>query len=128
MQNILSITTFTLLFSISTALSITLLGDRNLISGNLLSLTKMVSILTNWKFILSMSLAVLARFSFVMLNNSLLKVDRLAASSTTISSFITCFAFVFIVASNVLFLDEKLSVQQGVGAIIIICGVFTMMH
>jgi drug/metabolite transporter (DMT)-like permease len=107
--------------------SIVFLGDRNLISGNLRSLPVILKILVNWKFLLSMALALLARVSFVFLNNILMNDSKLAQASTTLTTFITLLSIVFIVAANYFFLHEKLSTQQIFGAIIILGGVALMM-
>ncbi len=123
------LTTFFLVFiyCIATTVSIVLLGDRSLISGNLFRFETLFSLITNWKFILAMSSAVLARITFVLINNSLLKNPNLAPIATTITVFITLLSLIFIVIANYFFLNEKLSVQQAVGAVIILTGVVVMM-
>jgi drug/metabolite transporter (DMT)-like permease len=103
------------------------LGDRSLISGNLLEWSAIVKLLFNWKFILAMTLAVFARISYVFLNNSFLKVPRLASISTTLTTFVTLISLLFIVLANYYFLDEKLNMQQMAGAAIILLGVGIMM-
>lgn len=87
----------------------------------------MVSLIFNWKFILAMVFAVVCRISFIMLNNALLKVPRLASSSTTITTFATLLSLGFVLVANYLFLNEKLSLQQVIGAFIILVGVTIMM-
>jgi drug/metabolite transporter (DMT)-like permease len=103
------------------------LGDRSLISGNLLELSAIIKLLFNWKFILAMTLAICARVSYVFLNNSFLKVPRLASISTTLTTFVTLISLLFIVLANYYFLDEKLNMQQMAGAGIILLGVAIMM-
>lgn len=122
-------TTFFLVFiyCITTTVSIVLLGDRSLISGNLFRLETLFSLVTNWRFILAMFSAVASRITFVLINNSLLKNPDLAPIATTITVFITLLSLIFIVIANYFFLDEKLSVQQLVGAVIILTGVVVMM-
>lgn len=118
---------WTIMYSIATAGSITLLGQRDLISGNLFSFEKIIALLINWKFIFSMLLALMARVSFIMTNNSLLKIPRLAANSTTITAFVTLIGLVLIVVFNYIFLKEKLNLNQAIGAFLIMFGIFMML-
>ncbi|MEI6265722.1 MAG: EamA family transporter [Sphingobacteriia bacterium] len=74
-----------------------------------------------------MTLAICARVSYVFLNNSFLKVPRLASISTTLTTFVTLISLLFIVLANYYFLDEKLNMQQMAGAGIILLGVAIMM-
>jgi len=116
-----------IVFSISTAVSITLLGDRSLISGNLFEAKNIIRLVTHYKFFLAVIFAVFARFSFIFINNSLLKVERLAGSSTTVTAFICAMSFIFVVVTNYIFLHERLSIQQGVGSILILAGVWMLL-
>lgn len=116
-----------LAFCITNALSIVLMGDRSLISGNLLDMTNLMRILIHWKFILAMIFAVLTRLNFIMLNNTLLKIPKLADASTTVATFATLLSLIFIVVANYFFLDEKLNMQQSVGAFIVLVGVCVML-
>ncbi len=120
---VLIIIFWTIVYCLSTAFSIVLLGDRNLISGNLLTFDAIVKLLFNWKFILAMGLAIFSRMSFIFLNNSFLKVPRLASVSTTLTTFVTLLSIIFIVLANYIFLQEKLNLQQLIGAFLIIAGV-----
>ena len=113
-------------YSITTVFSIVLLGDRSLISGNLFELKNIYLLLINWKFILSMTLAVCSRISFILLNNAVLKVPKLSNASTTITAFLTLTSFIFIVIANHYFLKERLNLQQGFGAFVILIGVGIM--
>jgi len=118
---------WTIIFSISSATSITLLGQRDLISGNLFEIRKVVSILLDWRFLLSMIFALFSRFSFMMTNNALLKVSRLANASTTITTFVTLISLIFIVITNYIFLKERFNISQVIGGLIVIVGVFILM-
>ena len=118
---------WTLIYSIATAFSIVLLGQRDLISGNLLDLKRLFLLIINWKFIVSMLFALTARMAFVMTNSSLLKIPRLADSSTTITTFITLFCLILVVIANIIFLKEKINVAQGVGAAMIMIGIWIML-
>jgi drug/metabolite transporter (DMT)-like permease len=114
---------WTIVYCLANTFSIVLLGDRKLISGNLLNMENIIRLIFNWKFILAMALAVLARVSFIMLNNALLKIPRLANASTSICTFITLLSLVFILLANYVYLNEKLNLQQAIGAFVIIIGV-----
>lgn len=118
---------WTAIYSVATASSIVLLGQRDLISGNLLELKRLFLLIINWKFIVSMIFALIARMSFIMTNNTLLKIPRLADSSTTITTFITLFCLILVVIANVIFLKEKINVMQGVGATMIMIGIWIML-
>lgn len=117
-----------IVYCLATAFSIVLLGDRGLISGNLFSLGNVIKLVFNWKFILSMSLAVLSRLSFILINNTLLKISYLADISTTLSVFITLTSIIFIVIANHLFLKESLTIKQAIGAFIVLTGIFIMLN
>lgn len=107
--------------------SVVLLGSRELISGELISSKKFLWVITDWRFILSMLLAVLARATFVMVNNSLLKIPGLADASTSITTIISQFAVVFIVIANIIFLQERISLHQGIGMAMVLTGLFLVL-
>ena len=124
----LSIAALTLIFSLATAASTTLLGDRGLLAGNMLSVDWAWRLLLHWKLWLSIGLAILARISFVGINHFALKIPALASAATTVTAFITCIAFIFLVGANVLFLNEKVSLTQLCGIGLIMTGVFVMVR
>jgi drug/metabolite transporter (DMT)-like permease len=115
-------------FCLTTAISIVLLGDRSLISGDMRQIENIVRLIFSWKFILSMTFAVLTRLSFIMINNSMLKIPKLASASTTITTFATLLSLVFVVIANYYFLNEKLNLQQAAGAFIILIGIAIMVN
>jgi drug/metabolite transporter (DMT)-like permease len=117
-----------MVYCLSTAFSIVLLGDKGLISNNLYKFNNVLLLITNWKFILSMSLAVLSRISFVLINNTLLKIPYLANTATTVSVFITLLSIIFILLANHFFLKETLNMKQAIGAVIVLTGVFIMLN
>lgn len=117
---------YTILFSLVTVISILLTGSRSFISGGELNLMKIVRMVLDWHFILGAGFAFLARLLFIMVNNSLLKIPNLANSSTTITMFITSIAMVFVIIANYYFLGERINVSQGVGAFIILVGIFVI--
>jgi drug/metabolite transporter (DMT)-like permease len=114
-----------LLFNLATAFSIALTGDRGIISGNMAA--HFWQILFNWKFILAMVLAVASRLLFMLINNQLLKIPSLAQNSTTITVFLTASSYIFIVLVNFLILNEHLTLQQIIGSVVVIAGIFIIM-
>ena len=120
----LSVIIYTIVFSVVTVISILLTGSRSFITGDTMTPIKVIKLLLDWHFILGAGFAFLARLSFILINNSLLKMPNLAGSSTTITAFITSIAMIFVIAANYLFLGERISVSQGVGAFLILVGIF----
>jgi drug/metabolite transporter (DMT)-like permease len=118
---------WTIVYSLSTAISITLLGSRDLIGGNLANIKTILNLVISWQFILAMILAIFSRFSFIVLNNLILKVPSLAASATTITALITVISFIFIIASNYLILHERLAPHQLLGAGVIFIGIIVLL-
>ena len=111
-------------FCISTAGSIALLGDRQLISGNLFEYKNFIHLVTHYKFLFAVLFALLARLSFIFMNNSLLGIERLSHNSTTITALVSSVAFVFITLANYIFLHERLSIHQIIGAGFIMTGIW----
>jgi drug/metabolite transporter (DMT)-like permease len=119
----LAVVLWTAIFSLVTVTSIILTGSRSLIDGDI-NFIRLLHILIDWRFLLGASFAFIARLSFIMINNALLKIPDLAASSTTITTFITSIAMVFVIIANYYFLGERISLTQGVGAFVILIGIF----
>lgn len=117
---------WTIIFSLTGAAVTVLLGDRNLLAGNLLNFTKFVSLIFHWKFIVAVALSFVARYSFMLINNSMLNIPSLAQNSTTITALITSIGMIFMIAANFIFLGERLNIQQGIGAFVILLGVWIM--
>ena len=120
-KNMLQITILVLLFSITSAASIVLIGGRNII-GVEMNLINIMKILFSWQFILGAVFAFLSRLLFLMTNSAIYKIPALSISSTTITMLITSFALIVVIAANYYFLGERLNFSQGIGAIIIIIG------
>jgi len=114
---------WTTLFSVVTVASITLMGSRDLIGGQI-DFIRILKIMLDWKFLLGAFFAFLARLFFIMINNTLYNIPELSSSSTTITAFITSVAMIFVIIANYYFLDEKISFSQGMGAFIILVGIF----
>lgn len=120
----LQVAIYTLLFSLVTVVSILLTGSRSFISGSEMTPMSVAKMIFDWHFILGAGFAFAARLFFIMVNNSLLKIPELANSSTTITTFITSIAMVFVIIANYYFLGERINLTQGVGAFIILLGIF----
>jgi drug/metabolite transporter (DMT)-like permease len=112
-----------IIFSITSTGTTVLLGDRNILSGNLLEFKKFISLIFHWRFIVAMILAFGARYSFMLINNNLLKYPHLAQNSTTITALITSVVFIFIIIGNRIFLKERIDLRQGLGALLIMIGI-----
>jgi len=119
----LAVIFWTILFSLATVISITLTGSRALISGDF-TLLRTIKMILDWHFIVGASFAFLARLFFILVNNSLLKIPHLAQSSTSITMFITSIALVFVLIANYYFLGERINLTQGIGAFVILFGIF----
>jgi drug/metabolite transporter (DMT)-like permease len=112
-------------FSLTNALSTSITGNRDLISGNFLS--RITSIIFDWRFILAMALAVGSRFLFIWINSTLLTIPSLARNSTTLTVFITTISYIFIIVANAVILQESLTLKQYSGAAIVIIGIIIML-
>lgn len=119
---------FTIIFSVAGAATTTLLGDRNLISGNLLSLNKFIAVILHWRFTVAILSAFVARYAFMLVNNSVLKIPSLAANSTNVTALITSIGFLFLLLANYIFLNEKITLQQGIGGILIMFGTWVILR
>lgn len=115
----------TILFGIFSAASIVFTGDRGLISGNLRG-SNFIHLILDKRFIFAMILAVASRFTFIFINNTLLQMPEFAKNSTTITSFITAISYIFIIVANYLFLHERLTVTQIIGAGLVMVGIAIM--
>jgi drug/metabolite transporter (DMT)-like permease len=113
----------TVLFSITTVISILLLGSRAII-GSDMTVIRVIQILFSWQFILGAIFAFGSRLLFMLINSALYKMPSLSASSTTITTLITTSSLIFVMIANYFFLDERINLVQGVGALVIIAGIF----
>jgi drug/metabolite transporter (DMT)-like permease len=118
---------WTLLFCISTVISITLTGSRSIISGEI-NIPKIFQILFSWQFIVGAFFAFLSRLFFILVNNSVFKIPDLSQSSTTITTMINLIAIIFVIIANHFFLDESISQIQVIGAILVLSGVWIMLR
>lgn len=119
----LAVIILTVLFSLVTVVSIALTGSRSLISGEM-NFVRIIQIIFDWHFLVGAFFAFLARLFFIMINSALYKIPDLAGSSTTITAFITSIAMVFVIIANYYFLGERINLTQGIGAFVILLGIF----
>lgn len=115
-----------LLFGLFSAFSVVLTGNRSLISGPI-DFLHAIKLFTDWRFLLSMVLALASRLSFILINNQLLKDPSYAQNSTTITAAITATGYILLVLFNFIFLSERLSLAQLLGMGLIIAGVIVVM-
>lgn len=113
----------TLLFCATTVISILFLGSRSIISGSM-DFASIIRILFGWPFLFGAFFAFFSRLLFMMINSSLYKIPHLSASSTTVTTFITSVSLIFVAIANYYFLGEKMSLTQGIGAFVILIGIF----
>jgi len=119
----LEIIALTILFSVSTVISILLLGSRAIIGGDMTPV-RVIQILFSWQFIVGAIFAFGSRMIFMLINSALYKMPSLSSSSTTITTLITTVSLIFVIIANYFFLDEKISLIQGFGALVILVGIF----
>jgi len=115
-----------ILFSIISSFSVVLTGNRSLLAGDL-TIAHAIRVVTDWRFIVSMVLAVGSRFTFILINNLLLQNPTYAKNATTITSAITSLGYVVLVLFNFIFLSERLSLAQYLGMGLIIIGIVVVM-
>jgi len=126
-ETVVLIVLLLIVYCLATAFSIVLLGSRELISGNLFQLDNIIKLVFSWRFILSMTLAIVSRITFILINSSLLKIPYLAGIATTVAVFITLLSIIVIVLVNHIFLKETLNLKQAIGAFIVLIGIFIML-
>lgn len=116
---------WSLAFALASAFSIAAMGKREFIGANLYSYSGIQSVLFSWQFVMALTLAVLARVSFIMANNAFMTVPRLSESATTITALVgSALGTIAIVAVNYFLLGERLNLQQVIGACLVILGSF----
>lgn len=114
---------YVLIFIALTSFSITILGDRAILSSDLSSLNGIFGLLINWKIYLAVVLAILARISFTLINIQLHKIPLTSNNSTNIASLLGNTAIFGVLITNYFFLGEILTVKQGIGMMFILVGV-----
>lgn len=115
---------YSLLFATVNALSVALTGDRQLLSGNFRSVSGVLGFLLNWRFILAMVLAVVARLLFVAINSATLSIPSLARNATTVASLVSAASYPAIIAMNAYLLNERLTGRQYAATGMILAGIW----
>lgn len=123
----LNIALLTLLFSVTTVASITIIGSRDLIGGEI-GLARLIRIIFDWRFIVGAAFAFASRIIFLLINSALYKMPHLSGASTTLTVFITSIATVFVIIANYFILGEKITFIQGLGAALILTGTFIVVR
>lgn len=115
---------YTLLFATVNALSVALTGDRQLLSGNLRTASGILAFLVNWRFLVAMVLALMARLLFVAINSAALAIPTLSRNATTVAALVTAISYPVIIAMNTLMLNERLNARQYAGTALIMAGIW----
>lgn len=117
----LRVLVLTLVFSMTTSISIVLLGSRDLIGGTI-GPRRLLAIVLDPRFIVGAGFAFASRLLFVMTNNAIAKIPRLASASTTITTLVNSAAIVVVIIVNALVLGERLRPVQSFGMLLILAG------
>ena len=116
-----------IVFSGATAISIVLMGSRDIIASDF-TWKHILGLLLNWKFILGIGFAFLSRIVFLLLNNAIYNIEHLSSSSTTITFLATTISIFVVLVANHFFLNESLKMSQGVGVLLIFVGIFFLFY
>lgn len=119
----LNVIFLTIIFSITTVISILLLGSRAII-GSDMTFIRIMQILFSWQFILGAIFAFGSRLVFMLINSGIYKIPTLSNSSTTVTTLITTVSLIFVLIANYFFLHERINFIQGIGVAVIILGIF----
>ncbi len=111
-------------YGIFNAVSIALTGNRALLAGNFFTPRGLLALVTNWRFVLAMLLAVCTRFVFVWMNRSVVFLPGLASSATTVTALVTALSYPVILGVNAVMLGERFSGSQLVGTGLIMTGIY----
>ena len=123
----LNVILLTILFSLTTVASITIIGSRELIGGEI-GMARLVRIILDWRFIIGAIFAFASRIIFLLINSALYKIPHLSGASTTLTVFVTSIATVFVIVANYFFLGEKINIVQGIGVTLILLGTFIVVR
>ena len=123
----LNVILLTILFSLTTVASITIIGSRELIGGEI-GMARLVRIILDWRFIIGAVFAFASRIIFLLINSALYKIPHLSGASTTLTVFVTSIATVFVIVANYFFLGEKINIVQGIGVTLILLGTFIVVR
>ena len=114
-----------LVFNLASVISITLLGVRSYLDQGA-GRGEFLRLLFNWRFVIAMGAAALARLSFIYINLSLYALPAFEKNATTIATALAATVFIPVVIANIYFLGERLSTTDTVGFILIMSGVYLL--
>jgi len=114
-----------LIYAILVALSIYLLGSLRLFL-DAINFKSVLSLFLNFQFWLGLVFALFARVVFVVINSQLSKLTITQNATTTITFIVTLSSVIAVVFFNYFLLQEKLTLNQLIGSIVIVGGVLLM--
>jgi drug/metabolite transporter (DMT)-like permease len=114
-----------LVYAILVALSIYLLGSLRLFL-DAINFKSVLSLFLNFQFWLGLVFALFARVVFVVINSQLSKLAVSQNATTTITFIVTLSSVIAVVVFNYFLLQEKLTINQLIGSIVIVGGVLLM--
>jgi drug/metabolite transporter (DMT)-like permease len=123
----LPIAAWTLVYGVVVAASIIFIGSPSKTLGSL-NLNTLFSLLLDWRFLFGCTLALGARFIFVIINNLASKHSELSNAHLSIAALATTLSIVFVLFANYIFLNEHLGITQIIGAAVIVLGIFLVFH
>lgn len=118
---------YILIFIALSSFSITILGDRAILSTDLSNLNGIFILLTNWKIYLAVVLAILARVSFTLMNIQLYKIPETSSNATNIATVFSNCAIFGVLITNYFFLGETLNFKQLIGILFVVLGVLIIL-
>jgi drug/metabolite transporter (DMT)-like permease len=114
-----------LVYAILVALSIYLLGSLRLFL-DAINFKSILNLFLNFQFWLGLVFALFARVVFVVINSQLSKLTVSQNATTTITFIVTLSSVIAVVVFNYFLLQEKLTLNQLIGSIVIVGGVLLM--
>jgi len=121
----LNLSLLILIYSILVALSIYLLGNLRLFL-DAINFKSLLSLFLNFQFWIGLVFALFARVVFVVINSQLSKLAISQNATTTITFIVTLSSVIAVVIFNYFLLQEKLTLNQLIGSIVIVGGVLLM--
>lgn len=114
-------------YSAVTALSIYYLGHLRLFVDKL-NLNNLFIAVFNFPFWLGLFFALLARLTFIVINSQLSTSPTTHNANTTITFVVTLSSVIAVVVLNFVLLHEKLTLNQIIGATIVVLGIVWMVR
>lgn len=114
---------WTLIYDLTVAASILLLGNPSTILGHI-TLKSLLFLFLDWRFMLGAFLAVGARFMFVIINNLASKHDNLAGAHLSLTAIASMTSIIMVLIVNHFVLGDHFKALQLVGIAIVLIGLF----